>query len=640
MTNPKPRIVIIDDDLASPTFATVEEDLRRVLSDIDAPEFTTLWQSAQRAGVASIQNGLPADQRRVAQQDTFVRAILADDALETAEPKLFEAYLSPTRRAFATKQRWFEAFRCHEAKYELKTYTAHPAPKDVAESMCVVVDLVLGEGVEFEAATNFIRSVADWCDANHRKLPLFLLISSQTSTLQTRHQEFRIASKISASGLRLIEKFSLSEESGPDLVELYISQMDDEHPVTGYLRTFCLALEKDGDIVPKELVKHIWNLDCDALLRIYRAAREDNDPFDEHLLEFLVRYLSGLLYKQPGVRSALGPVEQALASRLAPGKPVQRFYALAGNDRDALGELIESYHWLPFSDIDLSSITTDELIGDIGKFLPFGAVIADPDPVVGAEVLIHVTQPCDLLRIKRVDELSDRTLSFIRGELQKPNPESEVGGKDSKELVPALRVEGRCYTMAVNTKRPWSDSADEVWAQLQKGRKHTVARLRHDIARRIVYGYATDIMRPDTPRIAHVTPIAARIRLCLNNAAGEEFPYDSTAVGGTSIDGILETFKPERGSRERHIALRSDLAYDISLWIKSRLTKANISDGPSVVEIAMGLRDRLTPKAHHLTQKVVLVAEQVADANDPKIDIPISVPRGCARICIWYWIAV
>lgn len=639
MPDPKLRIVIIDDDLASPTLATVEQDLGRVLSDVDAPEFAVLWQSAQRAGAAPAQNGFePTEQRRVAAQDAFLQAILADDTLETSHPELFRAYLSPTRSAFATKRRWFEAFRAHEANYELATYTAHPSPDDIVGSMCVVVDLILGQGVEFEGATNFIRSVADRCTARGVELPLFLLISSQTATLQTRHEEFRVASQISASGLRLIEKLNLSAETGGDLVALYISQMRDEQPVATALRNFCLALAKNGRVVPEELVKHIWNLDCDALLRIYRAAREDNDPFDEHLLEFLVRHLSWLLYKD--VREVFGPLEHALSSRIEPDKPVHRFYALPGKDRDALRQLIESYHWLPFPDIDLSTISTDDLVRDIGKVLPFGAVIAGPEPAVGAEILIHVTQPCDLLRIKETAHLSARTLYFIRGKLQKPNPESEVGDKDGKDLVPALRLSSNHYTLHIASNDLWSDYAVKVWERLQQDRKHTVARLRHDIVRRIVYGYATDIMRPDAPRLAYAVPIAARVVLRLGNTTLEEFPYASTAVGGATVDGVLETFKPERGSREQHIALRSDLVYDIALWIKSRLAAASISDIPSVDLIAMGLRDGLTAKPHHLNTKVLLIALPVASADDPKIQNLGGANSGCAKIYVPYWTTV
>lgn len=593
MPNGKPRIVVIDDDLADRTLASVDAELRTLLGDVTDPVFETIWTRAQATGLVPAADTLIAAKRmRRAQQADFIQFVLGDITLEQANAPIFSRYVRPTLNDIEGRRQWFKAVEgCFPpTDFVIEKHSAQPDPATLVGSACVLLDLVgVARGDPFETATSFITKVADECSKRGVSLPCFMLVSSQFVTYQTRRNEFRAKANISASGLRLVEKSELTSSTGTDALRLVWTQMGDEQSVARSLRTLCKALEGGQESLRKDLNTHVWNLDCDALLRIYRAAKEDSDPFEEHLLEFLARRLTWLVYEDAEVRKALTSIATSLAERVPADARIKRFYSAIGEDRRSLMELIGSYHWAPLHDQpDLAAVTEEQLKSDATRALPFGAVLTEGEAAVGSKVLVHITQPCDLGHMK-----GQNSLKFVAGELKKLNPETEIKPDQSQDFAPGLRVGDDYLTLEVDLNSALSGPANEMLGRLKTGRYRVIARLRHDIARRVLQKYAAHITRPDIPRFAYVAEVNARVFVKTRSITpAAEFPQEALG-NGAGAQGIMETTSKKNGDKlDSHITLRGDYVTAVACWVRETLLNSGgLTDSPSVETIAMALRD-------------------------------------------------
>ena len=493
-------VVVVDDDLR-PWRISDFEGLQEALDDPDVDEFKQLWEFAVSEDIVEETDDEATRIETLGRDDT-INAIIENPTFVQKEAALWRRFFSAGLEARHSTLGWFHAVKSAVEKREaaLTTYASHPDPNEIADAKLIVIDLILDDDPNpLRKATDYLKKLYAHRSESNAPFPLVVLVSQNAAELEGHRQEFRHDAQISASMLRMLEKSEISNATrGPIRFELLWQQMVDEQEIAGTMRELCKAMKKASKVADEQLRRLFWNLDCDALLRMYQTCVDDGAPFFDYLTEFVSRSIAWEVRNHPMLRATIDDVSRGLADRATSGAEdlARRFHSAGQKDQAAVQELMHQFFWLPLEQqVLITDIDPENLPGELDRKIPYGAVVAFGAIEEGEKVWVHITQPCDLLRFS--ERFETDSLMFVEGKVVSYGETSEAG---SRWVVRALKSSQHYFDLDLSLKRPQALNAKEFVERLRDRSAVIIGQLRSDMTREVGHQLSHYMSRIDRPR--------------------------------------------------------------------------------------------------------------------------------------------
>lgn len=524
-------IAVIDDDLRPWRIADFD-DIQAVLDDPDVDAFQTLWAFAVAHNLVGATQDNEERIDRLGRNE-IIDQIVNNPLFAEQHQKLWEQYFRAKVDARESALDWFRSVQEAAAarSAEIRTYSSHPAYDDLRDAKVIVVDLIIDEDPNpLAKVTTFLKGLYADRRSRDEKLPLVILVSQNAVELDQHRQEFREDAQISASMFRILDKAQMrSAVQGDVRFELLWQQMVDEQELANLTSNLIVAMGQAAEQAEGRVRRLVWNLDCDALLRMYQTCVDDAAAFSDHFIEFVARSMAWQIRDYIPLRTAIDSVEKKLNGRAASGANdlVRRFHSAGQKDEAAMQELMHHFHWVPRQTVLLTDVNHETLPHELALHVPYGAVLTSGPVQLGQKIYVHITQPCDLLRFH--NRFDTDSLLFVEGAV--------IGygeaGDDSaaKWIVRALKSGEQFFDVEIALKRALAMSARECIEKLRKCEAVIVGQLRADAAREISQQLARHVSRIDQPRFTDMRSVRYKVIIGAKQKAAAFF----TQSGGKRL---------------------------------------------------------------------------------------------------------
>lgn len=568
------KVIVIDDELVGLTYSHLvdqTDNIEAIFGDATSPEFDELWTLVCRIkDFPTLAEYGASEALKYATTDEFVRdVILSKYFIEHATGQLIEPLTPFIERSKVVAKLLSQLHSAFPAPHFETTFRAsRPSTfTSLLEYDLLVFDLVLkGSAGAVDELISYLKNLAD--SSVEQPLPCIIVMSSRDELIAERLR-FSTGSSISAAGLLLLPKKEVERDDfGASGLILSYQQLDQQREVAQLMRAFMTEWMAALDRARDSAKAALWNLDAAAMQEIHLSAFNDNDPYDEHLNEFMAREYMWHVESASGVTTAIKSLDQCFQKQFkitgGPAMIKQRFIAPFVNQKPGR-DIISHFTWTGFSVPDaLSGLTPEDAIGRFNRLVPFGALLAPDVLSPETECLVHITQQCDLNGSTRPGGKSSSTAVFAI-----VNPILVEDGKipthSTDELVArGLNFGGREYDFKLAKGQQLALGIPKFITYVHSEKINVVGRLRHDIATHFLIATANHMTRP-----ASMKTIRTEVRTVRLYLYGENFPNDK----------ILPYFKP--GSTDENIVqvvknnkiyyFQSDSSMRIALWLKDSL---------------------------------------------------------------------
>lgn len=529
-------ILVVDDELHQLTKSHVRRlaaDFYDTIEDVNDPLFDSLWD------VAKAIPSLGAGAWEVDEAATYLvgeaavaTVLLSPQFAQIAQPGLQKLLAPFTARAswvLDLKQAFQGAFQTPE--FDLQ-FVPGPRPAFVGIKQCAAVflDLFLeqGEASPVASVQNYLRQLAT--DAGDAMLPPLVLMSSHPE-LQEHKLGFSEHARISAAGLMVLPKAALMEEefrsSG---LMLAFKQLDRQKNVAHAIRRFMVSWLQALEAAKEKTSRTLWNLDASAMQHIHLASLSDDDPYDEHLNEFLSREHLFHVESQPQVAISVAELDRQFRDQIVNGRIENRLISPLADVRTARA-FASHFTWfgsaLPGSFVGEQGDESGAA-GSISRLLPFGSVLVQEPMSDGSRCLVHITQQCDLNAISRSREAS-RTVSFVAAKASELQESSNPVVKSTDLVAKCLRVvqgeSEREYDLRIDVAELVAMPLIEFLGRARSEGWRVVGRLRSDITNHVVAATTNQMSRPASQKM--IRPGLLKTKVFLQSAA---FSGDRTSL--------------------------------------------------------------------------------------------------------------
>ena len=443
----------------------------------------------------------------------IIDKIVTNPLFAEHHPEVWEQYFRAKVEARESALDWFRSVQkaadSHGAA--LQTSASHPDYNELLHVKVIVVDLIIDDDPNpLRKVTKYLNGLYAHRRSRGENLPLVVLVSQNAAELDQHRQEFRQDAQISASMLRILDKAEMKSTAQGDVrFELLWQQMVDEQELANLTSNLIDAIGQATEQADRDVRRLAWNLDCDALLRMYQTCVDDGAAFADHLIEFVARSLAWQIRGYGPLRAAIDGVEETLRARATSGANdlARRFHSAGQKDEAAMRELMHHFHWVPCQTVSVTDLDVNTLPQDLARRVPYGAVLAFGLVQLDQMVYIHITQPCDLLRFQGRFETD--SLLFVEGAVI---GYGEAGGDSpAKWIVRALNSGDQFFDLEIALKRSFAMPARECIEKLNASEAVIVGQLRADTAREISQQFARHVSRIDQPRFTDMRSIRYRM---------------------------------------------------------------------------------------------------------------------------------
>lgn len=523
-------ILVVDDELHRLTKSHVNRLATKfydTIADVNDPMFESLWAVAKAVpGLAAAAAVWDANEAAtyLAGDDAVSTVLLSKEFEQIAQPplqKLLGAFSERAKWVANLKEVFQVAFKAPE--FDLQFVPA-PRPTFVRVGQCAAVflDLFLEQGAASPVTTvqKYLKDLA--IEAGEAMLPPLVLMSSHPE-LEENKLRFSEHAGISAAGLMVLPKAALMEpEFRASGLTLAFKQLDRQKHVAHALRRFMASWLQALETAKENTARTLWNLDASAMQQIHLASISDDDPYDEHLNEFLSREHLFHVESQPQVAASVAELDRQFRSQLVDGKIENRLISPLVDVKTARA-FVSHFTW--FGSALPASFVGDEgnepgAAGNISRLLPFGSVLVQEPMGDGSRCLVHITQQCDLNAISRSKDAS-RTLSFVAAKASELQMSSNPVVKSTDLVAKCLRVrqgEGeREYDLRINVAELVAMPLSEFLGRTRAEGWRVVGRLRSDITNHVVAATTNQMSRPASQKM--IRPGLLKTKVFLQSAA-------------------------------------------------------------------------------------------------------------------------
>lgn len=564
-------IVVVDDELARLTNAHVRRwapDFYATIEDVTDPAFDNLWDVAKAVpGLGAAEWDVDAATAYFKSEAAISRVLLSQEFAQIAQERLRDL-LSPftVRAQWVTdlKQVFEDAFQ--EPEFNLQFVPARPSFTDIGQCAVVFLDLFLeqSEASPVSVLQAYLRQLAT--DAGDAVLPPLALMSSHPE-LERYKLGFSEHAGISAAGLMVLPKAALMEpEFRATGLKLAFTQLDRQKHVAHALRQFMAAWLKALDAAKANTARTLWNLDASAMQQIHLASISDDDPYDEHLNEFLSREHLFHVEAQANVGASVAELDKQFRAQLTETGEIENRLMSPLADVKTARAFVSHFTW--FGSALPTSFMGDEVssASRISRTLPFGSVLVQEQIGEGSMCLVHITQQCDLNAISRGKD-SSRTLMFATAKAIELQAASNPVVKTTELVAKSLRIgkggDEREFDLRINAGELLAMPLREFLQRTRTESWRVVGRLRSDITNHIVAATTNHMSRPASQKM--IRPGLLRAKVFLQSAvfAGGKAPLidkdSSAAQKPAKIFSVLRD--------ESKYSFEDNASIEIALWL-------------------------------------------------------------------------
>jgi hypothetical protein len=611
---PDPKtIMVVDDELSQLLKSHVRRlaaDFYGTIEDVNDPAFDNLWDVARAVpGLGAVDWDQDTAAEYLSSEDAVSRVFLSQEFEQIAQDRL-RGLLHPfTVRAkwvASLKQVFQESFRPPE--FDLRFVPA-PRPPFAEVGLCAAVflDLFLeqGEASPVEAVQNYLRQLAT--DAGEAALPPLVLMSSHPE-LEQYKLGFSEHACISAAGLMVLPKDALMEpEFRASGLTLAFKQLDRQKPVAHALRRFMAAWLDALETAKKNTARTLWNLDASAMQQIHLASISDDDPYDEHLNEFLSREHLFHVEAQAKVAASMAELDKQFRAQLTLDGQIENRLISPLADVKTARAFVSHFTWF-------GSALPEHFVGGegdeagaaarISRLLPFGSVLVQEQIGAESRCLVHITQQCDLNAISRSKDAS-RTLVFAMTSASELLASSNPIVKTTELVAKSLRIghgaDEREFDLRVDVGDLLAMPLREFLARARAEAWRVAGRLRSDITNHVVAATTNQMSRPASQKM--IRPGLLKSKVFLQSATFQGGKIALMDKDSAEVQKPAKIFSVLRDA-ERY-SFEDGASIEIALWLAHHsapiglaldadLLSAALRRGwTSPVDLAGGLRIRV-----------------------------------------------
>lgn len=611
--HPEPKIIlIVDDELHQLTKSHVRRlaaDFYDTIEDVNDPSFENLWTVAK--AIPDLEAGAWGLEEAVnyLTSETAVSTVLLSPQFgQLAQPQLLALLRPFTARAewvAELKHVFQRAFKTPE--FDLQFVPApRPVTARVTQCAAVFLDLFLEQGAPspVTAVQDYLRQLAT--EAGDAALPPLILMSSHPE-LEQNKLRFSEHAGISAAGLLVLPKATLMEPEFREVgLTLAFKQLDRQKHVAHALRRFMASWLQALETAKERTARTLWNLDASAMQQIHLASISDDDPYDEHLNEFLSREHLFHVESQPQVAASVAELDRQFRAQLVDGKIENRLISPLV-DVNTSRAFVSHFTWfgsaLPANFVREEDDETWSA-GGISSLLPFGSVLVQEPIGDASKCLVHITQQCDLNAISRNKDAS-RTVSFVAAKASELQISSNPVVQSTDLVAKCLRVKQgdieREFDIHINVAELIAMPLREFLGRTRAEGWRVVGRLRGDITNHVVAATTNQMSRPASQKM--IRPGMLKTKIFLQSG---KFDGSKTSL----IDkASVEAKKPAKIFSVLHddgrYSFEDNASIEIALWVAHHATTIGLAldadllcaalrrDWSSPGELPGGLRIRL-----------------------------------------------
>lgn len=570
---PDPKtMIVVDDELCRLTTAHVRRlaaDFYDTIEDINDPAFDNLWNVAKAVpGIGAVDWDQDAAIAYLSSEEAVSCVLLSQEFEQLAQERLRNLLHPFTVRAkwvASLRQVFRDAFQAPE--FDLRFVSAPRPPfGEVRHCAAVFLDLFLeqGEASPVLAVQDYLRRLA--ADAGEDVLPPLVLMSSHPE-LEQYKLGFSEHAGISAAGLMVLPKDALMEEefraSG---LKLAFKQLDRQKHVAHALRRFMASWLEALDAAKTNTARTLWNLDASAMQQIHLASISDDDPYDEHLNEFLSREHLFHVEAQANVAESVAELDKQFRAQLTEAGQIGNRLISPLADVKAARAFVSHFTW--FGSALPGSFMGDEAgaASRISRTLPFGSVLVQERFGDGSKCLVHITQQCDLNAISRSIDASS-TLTFATASATELHPASNPVVKSTELVAKSLRIgQGtteREFDLRINVGELLALPLREFLSRTRTEGWRVVGRLRSDITNHIVAATTNHMSRPASQKM--IRPGLLRSKVFLQSAVfngGKVALVDKDSLAPQKPAKVFSVLRDEA-----RYNFEDNASIEIALWL-------------------------------------------------------------------------
>ncbi|WP_205746785.1 hypothetical protein [Duganella callida] len=585
-------ILVVDDELFQLKKVHVRNLAARfydTIEDTNDPIFDNLWDIAKAVpglGAADWDHDTAAEYFK---SDAAVSTLLLSQTFEQVALEPLKQLLAPfTARAIWVrnlKQVFQDAFQAPEFNLE---FVASPRPPFGKVSQCAAIflDLFLeqGEASPVTAVETYLQRLAT--EAALGILPPLVLMSSHPELVRYK-LSFSENAGISAAGLMVLPKDVLMQpEFSASGLKLAFKQLDRQKGVAHAMRLFMASWLAALDGAKKSAARTLWNLDASAMQQIHFASVSDDDPYDEHLNEYLSREHLFHVEAQTDVASTVAELDKQFRAQLTPEGQIENRLISPLADVKTARAFVSHFTW--FGSALPTSFMDDErsAAARISRTLPFGSVLGPEKIGDGSRCLIHITQQCDLNAISRNQDPS-RTLVFATANTTELRAASNPIVKPNELVAKNLRIghgaDEREFDLRLNTGALIAMPLREFLEKTRTDGWHVVGRLRSDITNHIVAAITNHMSRPASQKI--IRPGLLRSKIFLQHAS-----FQGGKIALVDKEAAAEQ-KPAKvffvSYDDAKYSFEDDASIEIALWLAYHAGTIGLDLDPDLLSAAL-----------------------------------------------------
>lgn len=564
-------IVVVDDELFRLTSSHVRRwapDFYATIEDVNDPAFDNLWEVARAVpGLGAAEWDVDAATAYFASEAAVSSVLFSQEFAQIAQDRLRNLLGPFTVRAkwiADLKQVFQDAFQAPE--FNLQFVPARPSFADIGQCAVVFLDLFLEQNEAFPvpALQAYLRQLAT--DAGNAVLPPLALMSSHPE-LEQYKLGFSEHAGISAAGLMVLPKAALMEpEFRASGLKLAFKQLDRQKHVAHALRRFMASWLEALETAKANTARTLWNLDASAMQQIHLASISDDDPYDEHLNEFLSREHLFHVEAQANVAASVAELDKQFRAQLTEAGEIENRLISPLADVKTARAFVSHFTW--FGSALPASFMGDEAgsASRISRTLPFGSVLVQEPVGDGSRCLVHITQQCDLNDVSRSKDAS-RTLTFATASAIELQAASNPVVKTTELVAKSLRIgqgaDEREFDLRINVGELLAMPLREFLERTRAEGWRVVGRLRSDITSHIVAATTNHMSRPASQKM--IRPGLLRSKVFLQSAVfkgGKEALIDKDSSAAQKPAKIFSVLRDEG-----RYSFEDNASIEIALWL-------------------------------------------------------------------------
>lgn len=599
----KRKILIVDDELKGPSRAHITREAISALDDVTSEEYQSLLNVSKAvAGFAEASSKGPRGLKEFFGGVGLVDVLTSSAFESSGSPELkgvVATFIHSTSRAKLLRAQIESAFPAEA--FDL-TYlgSERPSTSDLLGCDLLLLDLVLQHASDpVEEAKKYLARVA--VEANERLLPPIIMMSN-SDEVTVHKAEFSAEAKISAAGLLIIQKQELMKpEFGADGLRLTFRLLDAQRKAAHRMRIFIRAWTTSLGKSRSEAEESLWNLDAPAMQQIHNTALADNDPYDEHLNELVVREYLWHVESDPAVGEAVKEMDaeflKCFDSASEPPKLTRRFSS-PHSDPSYARSLLGHFTWSGWTP---SGNFLDADPKEINKLVPFGAILIPGECKADLDCYVHVTQQCDLNTISRDPSANVRSLTFVTVKAVEVFQDKVTHYRNEQLVARGLKIGAQEFDFVLQAGRMMAMPLEFFIKFARDSGLQVRGRLRHDVSSQFLQSAANNMTRPASQRMDRAAAGKAKLTLHGHSFTGRRIILEDLVVAPPlpAADGkaavtpakIFDVLIAEGAVVRFPIAS----CFKIALWIKRSIEmvyKERQIDADAVCDaLLLGLQD-------------------------------------------------